>query len=656
MSQVVKDTLKAGREAAERHAWREAFEHLAEADRDVRLSSEDLETLAEAAWWSGRLEECIEARERAYGLYVEQGNRLRAAAMAMELRSDYGSKLAPAVAGGWKKRAERLLAEEPESVEHGYLSLQHSGEAFGRGDLDEAYRLGKEVESIAAGFGDRDLMALGVFQQGDALLRQGKVEEGLALIDEASAAAVGGELGPNATAAIYCWTISACRDLGDIRRAGDWTDAAKRWCERQAIAGFPGICRVYRAEIMRMRGAWAEAEQEARRASDELRDFNLLAAGGAFHEIGEVRLLAGDLAGAEDAFRQAHELGHDPQPGLALLRLAEGRAKAAAKSLERALADATEDPFLGRARLLPAQVEIALTARDINRARLATEELEGIARSFKSPALEASASYCRGALALAQGESAAAVTPLRSAWSAWRELSCPYEAARARMLLGSAFAAMGDREAAVMELEAARVAFDGLGAAPDARRASSVLREQGEDVLPGGAREAAPASRTFMFTDIVKSTDLVELIGDRAWQNLLDWHDRTLRTLFAKHRGEEIDHTGDGFFVAFGEAGSAIECAVAIQRRLAEQRQTQGFSPQVRIGLHAAEAAQRGRNYAGKGVHTARRIASLAAGEEIVASVKTADAASTAFPISEPRGVRVKGIRDEIRVVGVEWR
>ena len=655
MSQVVEDTLKAGREAIERHAWREAVEHLTAADQAEGLSPEDLEGLAEAAWWTGHLEDSIEARERAYAAYAESGDWPRAAFVALELASNYSQKLASSLAAGWRNRAERVLEGETESVEHGYLAMAEVNRALSGGELERAFEWAERATEMGSRFGDRDLQARGIMAQGSVLVAQGQVSEGMDLIDEASAAAVSGELGPMATAIIYCNTITTCRDLGDIQRAGDWTDAAKRWCQRQDISGFPGVCRVYRAEIMRLRGAWSEAEREARRASDELRDFNLPAAGGAFREIGEIRLRVGDLAGAEDAFRQAHELGHDPQPGLALLRLAEGTGKAAAASIKRALADESWDP-LARARLLPAQVEIAIANGDFDTARLAADDLQSIAGSYESSALEASADYCRGALQIAEGNAGEAVARLRGAWHSWQEMNCPYEAGRARMLLGAAYWAEGEREVAVMEVEAAQAAFERLGALPDARRAAALLETAGKAAGRPVPRVAPRVAKTFMFTDIVRSTDLVEAIGDEAWKDLLGWHDRTLRSLLAEHGGEEIDHTGDGFFVAFADAGTALECAVAIQRRLAEHRRNQGFSPQVRIGLHAATATQRGHDYAGKGVHQAQRITALAEGEEILASADTLEGIPMRFPTSHSRAVRVKGIRDEVEVLTIEWR
>jgi tetratricopeptide (TPR) repeat protein len=372
-------TLQAGREASRRHAWSEGFDLLSAADASCPLSPEDLELLAEAGWWTGRLAASISARERAYAMHVEAANSCQAGRTAIEIGRNYFQKGDAQIGTAWLNRAERLLQGEPECIESGYLARTRGVMAFKAArDFDTALVLARQALEIGTRFGDRDLMAIALHDQGRILVAKGQVAEGMALMDEATVAAVSGELGPHATAVIYCNTITACTELADYPRARAWTEAAKRWCERQAIAGFPGMCRVYRAGILRVRGAWSEAEQEAQRASEELRDFNVGYCAAALYELGEVRLRMGDLAEAEDAFRQAHALGRDPEPGLALLRLAEGRVKAALAAIKRALANESMDR-LHRAHLLPAKVEIALAAGERDEACSAAEELEEIA-------------------------------------------------------------------------------------------------------------------------------------------------------------------------------------------------------------------------------------------------------------------------------------
>ena len=641
--------LQEARDAFDRHAWQEAFDLLSAADASGGLAPEDLESLAEAAFWTGRTDECIEALERAYAGFTEAGNARGAASVAINLCFHHFAKLAPSVAAGWSSRAVRLLEAEPDCPEHGHLARISTNVTMSTGNLDGALEYARRTYEIGSRFGDRDLQAFGLFDQGNVLVAKGQVAEGMALLDEAMVAAVSGELGPFATGVIYCSMITTCERLADYRRAAEWTDAAQRWCDRQSIAGFPGLCRVQHAQIMRLRGAWAEAEEEATRARDELQGFNLRATGEAFYQIGEIRLRMGDLPAADDAFCQSHELGREPQPGLALLRLAEGNIDAARSMINRAIVDQSWDR-LARARLLPVQVEIAIAAADLETASSAADELEAIAETYDTPALRASAACALGALQLAEGDAAAACESLRRGWRLWQEVDAPYEAARARMLLAAAYQAGGDGEAAKLELRSAASTFERLGAVLDTRRAAELLGD-------GASQKATPrAVKTFMFTDIVKSTNLVEAIGDEAWENLLHWHDQTLRSLFGEHEGEEVKHAGDGFFVAFPDAAGAVECAAAIQRTLADHRRKHGFAVQIRIGLHSAEATRRGRDYGGKGVHQAARIASLAEGGEILASQATLAGDAVSYSLSEPRLVSLKGISEPVPVVAIEWR
>jgi class 3 adenylate cyclase len=650
MTRSANEPLRAGRDAINRRAWGEAFDLLSQADVAGLLEPQDLEALGEASWWTGRLDDCIDARQRAYSVYVDSGSNRKAAMVALALAKDYFAKQASAVGTAWLNRAQRLLEDEPESVEHGYLERMRGVLAFeGNRDFDLGLDHATRALAIGSRFADRDLMAASLHDRGRILAAKGQVGEGMALIDEATVAAVGGELGPYWTAVIYCNTITACRDVADYGRAAEWSDAAKRWCERQAIAGFPGMCRVYRAEIMRLRGSWREAEQEARRACQELKEFNLGYSAEAFYEVGEIRLRTGDLASAEEAFNQAHELGRDPQPGLSVLQLAQGKAEAATASIDRALRNRPRDR-LGRSRLLPAQVEVALATGDVQTALGAADELAEIAHEYGSPALEAASQSARGEVELAEGDAAGALADLREGCRLWQQIDAPYEAARVRVLMGLAHRALGDEEAAALDLRAALSGFERLGARPDATRARELL---------GGQSLSRPGTRlikTFMFTDIVKSTPLVEAIGDEAWEDLIQWHDKTLRSLFASHGGQEIDHAGDGFFVAFESAPVAIDCAVAIQRTLADHRKTHGFSPQLRIGLHATEAARSGGGFRGKGVHQAARIASMAEGGEILVSGTALETETSRYPTSEAKMVNLKGISEPIEVSRIHWR
>lgn len=654
MSQVLEESpLQAGREAIARHAWREAFDLLSAADAVAALDPEDLEKLAEAAWWTGRLQHCIESRERAFAGYQKRGETRRAAKVALDVSHDYFGKLAHSIGAGWFNRAERLLQAEGDCAEQGYLSMFHAMSMLPMGDFDGAIIASKRTLDIGMRFGDRDLQAYGLTLKGMALVKRGDVPAGLALLDEATVAAVSGEVGPMASGIIYCMAISATAALADYERAGQWTEASRKWCERQSIAGFPGVCRVHRAEIMRLRGSWAEAEQEARRALNELQNFNLEFAAEGFYEIGEIRTRMGDLEEAKDAFRQAHELGRDPQPGLALLYLAEGNVEAAASALKSALDDPSLDR-LRRCRLLTPQVSTALATGDFETARAAVEEAESISESYGSTVLKACSLLVRGELQMAEGDHAAAVQNCRQSWRLWKEADLPYEGARARVALAVALRANDDEAGAELELRAARSTFHKLGAVLDLRRVMDLLGEEVAVGLPRASVPSARVTRTFMFTDIVSSTNLVEAIGDEAWEGVLGWHDQTLRKLFTNHCGEEVKQIGDGFFVAFENPYEAVECAVGIQRRLAEHRKEHGFAPQVRVGLHSVEATRKGQDYGGKGVHEAARIGALARGGEILASADVIQAARARFPVSATRTVELKGVSEPMAVATID--
>jgi class 3 adenylate cyclase len=641
---LVNELVERGRAAAARGSWRDAYDLLVAAEPG-ELSPEDLELIGEAASWTGPTERCIEARERAFGAYLARGDKTAAARVAIALIRDYHLANAGSVAAGWAKRAERLLEDVPECVEHGYLARRRGVAADARGDSGEARRQLERALEIAQKFGDRDLEALALHNQGAMLVRDGDVEEGWALMDEAAAAAATGDLKPTATGTVYCGTISACRDLLELRRAGEWTARFEQWCDRTSLpGGWRGDCRVHRAEVLRLQGRWTEAEQEAESARMDFLEYNVAdAAGGASYELGEVRLRRGDLVGAEQAFRLALEAGIEPQPGLALLRLAKGKPHVGVGELERALAEVPEDR-VERARLLPAFVELAVAAAQVEAAHSAADELAELARLFASDALTAAASMARGIVLAAEGDHASAVSSLRDAVRRWHALDAPYEAGQARAALADAYRAVGDNDAAALELEAAHAIFERLGAAHAARRAAELLQRD-----PAHTSQAA-----FLFSDIVGSTPLIEAIGDEAWHGLVEWHDRTLRVLFDEHGGEEVDHAGDGFFVAFPEAVAALACAVGIQRAFAEHRRQHGFAPTVRIGVHAAEAISVGRGYRGKGVHAAARVGAIAEANEIVASRVTAEAGGVGF--TNPRVVALKGISELVELVTVDWR
>ncbi len=637
------DSLDTAREAAERHAWRDAYDAYAAAVVE-RLAPDDLEKFAHAAWWTGRLDQAIGLRERSYAGFTAAGDKIRAARLALMLYWDEHGRGAFAVARGWFATAERLLEGEPESAVHAGLALSRAVQAlFTAGDVPRAIDNFDRSYALAERFGDRDTQALAMVGKGRALAMSGDVEAGLALLDEATAAAVSGDLQPFSTGLVYCITIGACQDLGDYRRAAEWTEAANRWCDRLDVSGFPGACRIHRAEVLRLRGDWPQAEQQAIAACEELHDFDRRITAGGFYEIAEIRRRRGDFALAEEAYAKANELGRDPQPGLALLRLAEGKIDAAVAGITRALEE-LQLP-LSRLRALPAQVEIALAAADLKSARSATHELESIVDAYKlgterAPAFDATVHFALGRIALAEGDADAAGRDLRKARDEWQRIGAPYEAAQARALLGVAFRRQGDEHAATIELDAALSVFQRLGARVDEERAKEFL----------GRLEAR---RTFLFTDIVDSTKLLATLGEEKWKRLLARHDELVREQIVASGGEVIKTTGDGFFASFDNAKGSLEAAVAIQRTLAAEI----VAPDVRIGVHTGGAFRTDSDdYGGEGVHLAARVGAAARSGEILVSLGTVDGVASAFRLSEPRAEELKGFDEPVEVVSVDWR
>jgi class 3 adenylate cyclase len=644
MAQVL-DSLQAARDAAGRLAWRNAYDAYAGLERR-ELEPADLERFADAAWWVGRLDEAVRLRERAYAAFSSSGDKLASARLALTLSWDHSGRGAFAVSSGWFATAERLLADEPAANEHGFLTLTRAVNAlFAAGDLDAAIADFEHAYELGRTFGDRDTQVLALVGKGRALVKRGEIDEGLALLDEATAAAVCGELRPHSTGLVYCITISSCHDLGDYRRAAEWTEAANRWCDSLDVSGFPGACRLHRAEILRLRGDLAGAEKQAIAACDELQDYDRHITAGGYYEVGEIRRRRGDFAAAEEAYRTANELGRDPQPGLALLRLAQGKVDGAVGGIMRALENA-RDP-LNRLRHLPARVAVAVAAGDLKGARAAAEELETIVDTYKignrrAVAFDATAHFAYGQIKVAEGDADGAARLLKQARDEWQEVGAPYETAQARMLLGLAFRRQDDEDGATTELEAALATFERLGAKLDEERAKELL----------GRLETR---RTFVFTDIVDSTKLLGTLGPEKWKKLLARHDELLRERIVESGGQVIKQTGDGFFAAFDNPKAAIEAAVAIQRALAAEI----VAPDVRIGAHTGGAFQIGddaSDYGGQGVHVAARIGAAAAAAEILVSRETLDGVGTAFRLSEPRTEQLSGFDQPIEVVSVSWR
>ena len=637
--------LDAGRAAFVGHAWRDAFELLSRADQEVGLSAHDLEDLSQAAFFAGHATTGTQLKERAFKTNLAAGDEVRAAYLALDIAHDYGMAGKISIASGWLRRGEKLLEGKPESYAHAYVALNRSEVAQASGDVEAALAMAETALEIATRAGHPDLQAAALSNLGSLRIATGATSDGIAMMEEASVAAVSGDLSPIATGVACCRMIAAFRDLTDYRRASEWTEATEKWCESQSVGGFPGVCRIHRAEVVAIAGAWDRAEQELRRAADELAGFNAttpLADG--LYALGEIRRLKGDIEGAETAFREAHGLGRTPQPGLALIQLAHGNVRGASSAIKAAVVDETWDQW-ARARLLPAQVEIAIAAGDLALARTAADELSRIIEDYPSPALDAGRRQTLARVLLAEGDAAGAAHQFRAAIRLWRDVAAPYEVARGRALLAGALRALDDDDGADLELQAARQEFERLGAGPDLAATDRALRAA-ED------RRSGPLQmrKTFMFTDIVGSTNLAEERGNESWERLLRWHDDTIRASVAKAGGVVVNSTGDGFFIAFETARQAIDCAVAIQRELAGS----GFPISVRIGVHSAEASRRGEDYSGIGVHLAARVAALAGAGQILATTETLSEAGDRQS-SDAHEVSVKGVSTPVEIATVAW-
>jgi tetratricopeptide (TPR) repeat protein len=464
--------LKRARESCRRRAWDDAYHSFALADRASPLGIEDLELFATSAYLIGRGCDFRGLRERAHHVQLEAGDRVGAARSAFWLGLTLLLHGETGQASGWLARARRLV-EGRDCVEQGYLLLPVAEQRLAEGNGEAAHALAAGAAELGDRFGDADLIACARHLQGRALIREGQVQPGLALLDEAMLAVVGAELSPIVRGLIYCSVIEACQQVFALSRAREWTAALTRWCAQQPeMVAFSGACLVHRAEIMQFDGAWPEAMAEACRACERFsQEADAKPPGAALYRRGEIHRLRGEIRAAEAAYDSASRLGWEPQPGLALLRMAQGRADAACAAIRRVLSGAT-DPLL-RAQLLPAHIEIMLAAGDAREARRACGELEDIAKKFETDVLQARVAHARGAVELAEGHVGAAIAPLRHAFEVGRRAAAPYEAARVRVLIGRACLALGDEEAGGLELGAARAIFERLGAAPELARLES---------------------------------------------------------------------------------------------------------------------------------------------------------------------------------------
>jgi DNA-binding CsgD family transcriptional regulator len=469
--------LLRGREAYGRRAWRDAFLALSEADGLAPLSAADLELLARAAYMLGRDDDYAAGLERALHLHVDAGDLRPAVRCAFWLGHSMLFRGEPARAMGWFGRAERLCEQaDDDCVERGYLLIPIWLDQMNKHDWEAAFATACEGAAIGERFGDADLEWMARDEQGRALVRQGRVAEALRLVNEVLVVANAGELSPIVTGIVYCNTIGFVHEVYELRHAGEWTDALTTWCDAQPqMVAHNGLCLLHQAEVFQLRGAWAEALDQAKYAAERFTTgvLNQMAAGRAVYRQAEVQRLRGELEAAEQTYRDASRRGCEPQPGLALLRLAQGEQQTAAAAIRRFVGERV-DP-IERVGFLPAYVEIMLATGELDRAAAACRELEEIAERQGSETLGAMAGQARGAVALAEGDADGALAALRRAFTVWQELAAPYEAAVTRVLIGLACRALGDEDTARLELDGAREAFERLGAAPDVARVDALV-------------------------------------------------------------------------------------------------------------------------------------------------------------------------------------
>jgi DNA-binding CsgD family transcriptional regulator len=463
-----------GREVYAGRRWQEAFDALSRADEDAQLAADDVERLAITAFMLAREEEAVRQLERAHRLNLERGEPGRAIHCAIWTCLILFSRGEIGPASGWLARAERLLEKEQDDHgQRGYLLIPRLFQEEAEGDVAAAARTAEQIREIGERHGDDDLFVLGLCSEGEMLMKDGRVREGLARLDEAMVAVTSGELSPFVPGIVYCSVILACQAVYEAGRAREWTLALDRWTREQPqMVAFTGRCLVHRAEVFQLNGSWRDALDEATRAGERFEQTGNPAAGLAHYRRAELLRLRGEFDAAEDAYRDASRFGWEPQPGLAQLRLAQGNVEAAVAAIRRARSETSEP--LKRAALLPAAVEIMLAADDVEESRRACQELGSIGMRYESTMLRALVAYARGAVALAEGDPRTALVCLREAAESWTGLEAPYEVARTRVLVGVACRELDDEDSATLELEAARGVFAELGAAPDLARVEAL--------------------------------------------------------------------------------------------------------------------------------------------------------------------------------------
>ncbi|TCC33187.1 helix-turn-helix transcriptional regulator [Kribbella speibonae] len=462
--------LDQAREAFARRLWAGAYLDFAAADAAMPLELSDLESLALSAYLSGHDEESTSAWTRAHHAALRRDEPTRAAKYAVQIGAGLLFRGAAAPAMGWFARGERALEGCGDCPERAWLSTWNAFVWMWNGEFGKAQPAFADGAAAGRRCGDTDLLAMARLGDGMSLVLQGDAQAGMALLDEVMAGVTSGEVSPMYAGIAYCTVIAGCSDVFDLRRAREWTEALTRWCDAQPeLVPFRGNCLVHRCELMQLDGSWPEAVAAARQACEHLSgSVKWDTLGSAYYQLGELQRLRGDFPEAEESFRKANEAGRSPEPGLALLRLAQGRIDIALGILARALSEADDPP--ARSRIMPAYVETLLASGDVESARVHASQLKEYADLMDAPYLHAMADAALGAVLLADGETGAALRTLRAAATTWRALNAPYETARVRVLIGAACDELGDQETATLETAAARKTFEELGAVPDLER------------------------------------------------------------------------------------------------------------------------------------------------------------------------------------------
>jgi class 3 adenylate cyclase len=637
------EVLLAGRAAAAVGDWAGARSLLGPLDSLEGLEPPDLDLLGWAHLFGADGGGAVGIWQRAFAAYMRDGQPRAAGMIALNLTLTHFARGAGSIGAAWLRQVSEHLGTDENAPEYAWPAwLEVLLSAEGGSDPAAALPAAQQAAGLARRLGNADAEALATLLVGQLQLAGGRLAEATAALDQVMVMATGGLLGPLATGFVFCGTVSSCTSAGDYQRAWEWThEVARCSIGPPSRPDFPGDCRLHRAELLRLRGRWTDAELEVAAICADVESWSVGHAAEAYAELGELSRCRGDLDAAEVAFRRAAEHGSAVLPGGIELLLARGEVEQAAAGARTALASLT-DPC-ARARMLPVALDAAIATADLAWADDLAGEQQRLTLSYPLPAHQARAALAVGTIALARGDGPAAAERLREAIALWRRCQAPYEVARTNVLLAAALAATGDPAGQATHLTTAYDEFVRLGAVADARRAAELL---------GRPVASERVSRALMFTDIEGSTQMLAELGDDAWLELLRWHDAALRQLFARHHGVEVHQKGggDGFFVAFPSAAAGLDCAIEIQQRL---EATPEGTVLVRIGVHWADVVHSSGDFSGRGVHEAARIAALGAGGEILTSVATLQAAGKDYRVRDSRAVELRGLPGVMEVASV---